>query len=157
MNTTLPRAAGRAEELPRGCGPESYTQGSKAAGSLEAGCPSQQRQQLPGDTAGGRVQESPQQPDGYFPIWFSISNWNFRFSMILPDFWTLLFSMLILTPEIVTGTLMPFSSTVAMTSFISLFLSKEVRSWWAHWNPARDFKWMGWRHERLKSLKESRY
>lgn len=36
-NTALLRTAGRAEELPRGCGPESYAQGSKTAGSPEVG------------------------------------------------------------------------------------------------------------------------
>lgn len=38
-NTALLRTAGRAEELPRGCGPESYAQGSKTAGSPEVGWP----------------------------------------------------------------------------------------------------------------------
>lgn len=35
----LKEAAGRAEELPRGCGPESYTQGSNTAESPEVCCP----------------------------------------------------------------------------------------------------------------------
>ena len=37
--TLVKEATGRAEELPRACGPESYTQGSNTAGSPEVCCP----------------------------------------------------------------------------------------------------------------------